>query len=84
MSELNIIPTPAELLYQIQNSNDDDGHIVIKISCVFFVAALIAVVLRFVARRIQHIGWHIDDFVILVALVSGSVYDTWNGLLTRV
>lgn len=53
----------------------------IAISTIFPAAAIVSVILRLRARRSKTLGWTVDDYMILVALVSSmrdSHFDDLN------
>ena len=68
--------TAASLKYQMENINDDRSHELIALNVVFPLIALIAVILRVVARRITHVKLLWDDYIIflsMVCLLSGGI-----------
>ncbi|KAM3067886.1 hypothetical protein ACMFMG_011369 [Clarireedia jacksonii] len=69
MSSLDVTPTPAEIAYQVSHWNDDYGPVAVATASVFFVLATIFVILRLLARRVQHVKWQLDDYFIILALV---------------
>ena len=61
--------TAASLKYQMENINDDRSHELIALNVVFPLLALIAVILRVVARRINHVKLLWDDYIIFLSMV---------------
>ena len=50
-------------------TGDDQGPSIIAANVTVAVLATIGVILRFIARKVQRIGWGADDYLILGALV---------------
>ena len=63
--------TAASLKYQMENIDDDRSHELIVLNAVFPLLALIAVVLRVVARRITNNKLLWDDYLIFLSMVCG-------------
>ena len=61
--------SPSELEYQKLHIGDDLQPNIYAAVCVCLVAAYIAVILRFISRRLAKGGIGKDDIAILVALV---------------
>lgn len=51
----------------------------IAAGAITYSAALIAFLLRLLARRIKGVPWNWGDYVALVAFVSGSCFGTFHG-----
>lgn len=62
-------PSPAEIQYQFQHSHDDTSNQIISALAVCLGFALIAVLLRFVARHITRASLCGDDWTIIAGLV---------------
>jgi hypothetical protein len=65
--------TAADVAYQLAHYGEDRRHEITAMTTTFFVITLIFVGLRFFTKRIKHIGYAVEDYLILLALVSGSV-----------
>ena len=63
------LPSPAELQWQELHAKDNAVPSVIAANVIGFSLACIAVILRFVARRVAKIKYQIDDWLIIVGLV---------------
>ena len=50
------------------------GVELLVIAVVILLLATLAVALRFVSRRIKRVRWAADDYMIIVALVSASIF----------
>ena len=61
--------SPEEIQWQLAHVNEDRAGDVIVSHVVLISLAVVAVVLRFISRRIK-VGLHEDDWMILFALVS--------------
>jgi hypothetical protein len=70
MSTLTVAVTPAEIEYQFQHYDDNQGAVITITTSVFFALAVTMVILRLIARRIKHTAWQLDDYMIGVALVG--------------
>ena len=58
-----------DVAYQLANSHVNKGPHVLASCIAVSVLPLVAVLLRFWARRVGKSAWQADDFVIIVALV---------------
>ena len=65
-------PSPAEIQYQLQHIHDDTSSQIIAAFGVCLGFAIIAVLLRFVARHLTKASLGGDDWTILVGLVSAA------------
>ena len=65
------MPNPAELMEQEMHASDTIVPDIIAANVVCFTIACIAVVLRFLARRMARVRYEADDWLIVVALVRG-------------
>ena len=65
-----LTPSPTEVQYMKQHIQDDKHQQVIISSAVCLVAVYLAVSLRFYARYIARVKYGMDDWFILMALVS--------------
>ena len=63
---------PAEAQYQLDHINDSRVKDVLSSQIACFALATIAVILRFVSRRVSKIAIKADDWMIVVALVRSS------------
>ena len=63
------LPSPAELQWQELHAKDNAVPSIVAANVAGFSLACIAVVLRFVARRVAKIKYQIDDWLIIVGLV---------------
>ena len=63
------MPSPAEIEWQEQQASDSLVPNIIAVNAVCFPIACIAVILRFVARRIAQVKYKADDWLIVVGLV---------------
>jgi hypothetical protein len=61
---------PEEIHYQEQHASDNRQPDIIAAVAVCLSAAVISVILRLVARRLLKIRLQLDDWLILIALVS--------------
>lgn len=82
MSQIPTTISPDAILYQEEHITDNDGASVTVTTSIFFVIALTAVVLRFIARSKIYHGWRIDDYMIAVALVRMN-RRTWSSNTSR-
>jgi hypothetical protein len=62
----------AEIAYQLAHYEENRGHILTTVSTIFFVLTLIFVTLRFVTKRVRRLNYRVEDYLIIVALVSTS------------
>lgn len=67
-------PPPAEIQYQLQHIQDDQSDQIISAFVVCLAFAIVAVLLRFVARHLNKASLGGDDWAIVVGLV-GSLID---------
>lgn len=65
-------PSPAEIQYQLQHIHDDRSNEIIAALGVCLGIAIIAVLLRFVARHLKRAPLEGDDWTIVAGLVSTS------------
>lgn len=63
------MPSPAELMEQEMHVSDTMVPDIIAVNVACFTIACIAVVLRFLARRMARVRYEADDWLIVVALV---------------
>ena len=63
---------PAEAQYQLDHINDSRVKDLLSSQIACFAPATIAVILRFVSRRVSKIAIKADDWMIVVALVRSS------------
>lgn len=66
-------PSPAEIHYQMEHIHESKASNIIASHVICFVLACIAVVLRFISRRIGKNAIQADDWFIVAALVSHVV-----------
>ena len=64
--------SPAEIEYEMSHIKDDRQKEMIVSSAICIAIAIIAVILRLVARRLSRAKIMADDYMIIVALVSTS------------
>lgn len=64
-----IVPSKADILYQKQHVYDNRGPAIIASHVICFSLASIAVVLRFVSRKIARVKYEADDWLIVGGLV---------------
>lgn len=62
--------TPALVAYMLEHIDDNQGPRIVTISVLFIVTSVVAVVLRFIARKMRKLPWLIDDWFMLPALVG--------------
>lgn len=65
------MPSPAELMEQKMHVSDTMVPNIIAANAICFTIACIAVILRFLARRMARVRYEADDWLIVVALVRG-------------
>lgn len=65
-------PTPEQLEYMREHMTDDKRSTILTVNSVSFPLALIAVLLRLLARRRLKAPWKADDWLIIAAVVCGS------------
>ena len=63
------MPTPAEIIHQEKHISDDKIPNIIAANAICFPIACIAVLLRFVSRRMSKIKYEADDWLIIAGLV---------------
>lgn len=56
----------------LEHIDDNQGPRVVTISVLFIVTSVVAVVLRFIARKMRKLPWLIDDYFMLPALVGSE------------
>ena len=61
---------PHEINYQLSHWDDNRGYVVDVMTSIFFVLALVFVILRLIARKLKQLSWQPDDYLIVAALVS--------------
>ncbi|KAI4099961.1 MAG: hypothetical protein LQ345_007474, partial [Seirophora villosa] len=61
--------SPSEILYQQAHAHEDKSPRIIAASAVCLVAAFLAVIFRFVSRRMIKTSLQADDYTTLAALV---------------
>ena len=59
-------------------ATNSQGTAIVAVSAVFSGLAILTVFLRFVARKYRDLGYQLDDWLILAALVRLSVYSLWT------
>ena len=62
--------TAEDSAYQISNYYEDKAPVLIAGSVTLIVITTLCVVLRLVARRVRGISWEVDDYMVVVALVT--------------
>lgn len=62
--------TTDQFIYQVEHSKDDETKAVYVVEAVLITLATIAVILRFLSRRIKVAPYLLDDWLIVVALVG--------------
>ncbi|KAL8993130.1 MAG: hypothetical protein Q9188_007403 [Gyalolechia gomerana] len=67
-------PSPAEIQYQLQHIQDDQSDQIISAFGVCLAFAIVAVLLRFVARHLNKASLGGDDWAILVGLLLAIGY----------
>lgn len=65
-------PNPAEIQYQLSHIHEDRSKDIVNSNTICMVIAIVAVILRFVSRRLCKVAILADDYVCLAALVSMS------------
>ena len=70
---------PAQLAYYEQHATENQQPNLIATVVLCLALPCIAVFLRFLARRINHVGYKADDWLILLALVQSE----YGGLKSR-
>ena len=73
MSSLAISFTPEDIAYQEQNINDNRGAVILVTVSIISAFALLAVILRLAARKLNHAAWHLDDYIMVAAMVRRSL-----------
>lgn len=63
-------PSPEAIQYQLQHFNDDESNRIIASFGVCLALAIIAVLLRFLARHLNRASLGADDWTIVVGLVG--------------
>lgn len=63
------MPTPAEIIHQEKHISDDKIPNIIAANAICFPIACIAVLLRFVSRRMSKIKYEADDWLIIAGLL---------------
>ncbi len=74
--------SPSDIQYQIDHINDDRGSAIITSHAIVLSLAVIAVMLRFVSRRLCRTQILADDVMIVVALVR-NLYPEFGCLPMR-
>ena len=69
--------SPAELKYEAANIKDDRSKDLVVSSIICITCAIIAVILRFIARRLSKAKIMADDYMIVAALVS-KILRSWS------
>ncbi len=64
---------PAEIKNELAHIKDDRSHDMVVSCAICTTAAIAAVILRFIARRLSKAKIMADDWMIVVALVSGAL-----------
>lgn len=80
------IPTYAEIMDQEMHISDDMVPNIIATNAVCFTISCVAVILRFVSRRLTKIKYEADDWLILAGLVRYRLFfelPLTNGLYMR-
>ena len=83
------MPTPAEIMEQEMHVSDTMVPSIIASNAICFAIACIAVVLRFLARRMSKTKYEADDWLVLVGLVRRvpllpshfGIHDSCRGII---
>ena len=63
------LPTPAEIKYQEMHISDNAAPSIIAANAICYSIACIAIALRFLSRRVAHIKYEADDWLVVAGLV---------------
>lgn len=71
---------PSEIQYQIAHINDDRASAIVISHAVVLPLAVVAVILRFISRRLCRARIEADDYMIIAALIF-AIGEGTGGLL---